>query len=133
MIKKLLKLILFNILALYAINQISKSLIFVEGTQTLIKTASFLAVFSYLAKPVLKILLLPINAITLGTVGSLLDVFGLYLAQILIKGFEITNFYFPGFDYNGFVIPSFTLSIFISYLVISFLLNLFIGIINWII
>jgi len=133
MIKKLLKLILVNSMALYAINQISEGFIFAGGTQTLLKTAAFLAIFAYLAKPVLKLLLLPINVITLGAVGSLLDVFGLYLAQMLIKGLEITNFYFPGFDYNGIIIPSFTLSTFASYIVLSFLLNLFIGIISWII
>ena len=129
MIKKILKLTLLLTFSLITTNQLWGNLEFSFIPWTIIKIGFVLSLFEILVKPILKIVLFPINFLTLGIFRSLIDVVGLYLAIFLFADFHITNIYTPATSLIGIDIPELRFSGFFAYLVtsitIGFFLNLF--------
>ena len=106
---------------------------FSQGLKTLVSVALALTVFESVVKPIVKLLLLPINILTLGMARWLINVIGLYLVTIVVPGFSISPYQFPGLNYNGFSAPTVNFSLFWTYVIVSFLLNLVISLVRWII
>ncbi len=129
--KRIIKFWFVSFVSLLIVAQIVDSVNFTNNYLTIAQAAVFLTLFEYFLKPVVKLLLLPINLITLGTVRWLVNVISLYLATILIVGFSIAPYYFAGINNSGFVIPSIQLSLFWTYVLVSFLLNIVTSLINW--
>ena len=129
--KRIIKFWFVSFVSLLIVAQIVDSVNFTNNYLTIAQAAIFLTLFEYFLKPVVKLLLLPINLITLGTVRWLVNVISLYLATILIVGFSIAPYYFAGINNSGFVIPSIQLSLFWTYVLVSFLLNIVTSLINW--
>jgi uncharacterized membrane protein YvlD (DUF360 family) len=129
MIKKITKLTLLLTFSLITVNQIWGNLEFVNIPWTIIKTGLLLAVFEIIIKPILKIILFPINILTLGLFRSLIDVVGLYLAVFLFADFYIKNIHTLSTSILGITIPELNFPGFFAYLVtsisIGFFLNLF--------
>ncbi len=59
---------------------------------TLIAVALVIAILNSIIKPVILILTLPINILTLGLFTLLINAFLMYLASVLVKGFYVQNF-----------------------------------------
>jgi len=117
--KKLLKFTLLFTFALQTTHLLTKNLHYHDDLWTLVKVAFVLAIFEILLKPIIKLLLLPINIITLGTFRTVINTIGLYLAIFLIINFKIDNFYLFGYYITGFW------AIFFTSLIINLILNLF--------
>ena len=130
--KKHLRKWLIFVISLAAVNQLTNTLGFTAGIKTLLVVAAAFTVFDAAIKPVVKILLLPINLLTLGLARWVVNVVGLYLVTIAVPGFVIFPYQFPGFNYQGFIAPPFSLSLFWTYVLISFLLNLTFSLVSWI-
>jgi putative membrane protein len=131
--KKIIKLWFIYFVSLVIICEALPSLRIADGYLTLVKAAIALSFFDFLIKPIVKLLLLPINILTLGIFRWIINVLVLYLTTILVPHFQINPFLFPGFQSNGLVLPSFSLSLFWSYIFVSFLLDLISSIIRWLI
>lgn len=87
-------------------------------------TASIIWFFlNKIVKPIIKLLLLPINLITLNLFSWMVGVLTLFLLQIFADGVNIASFTFPGLEISGFIVPSFFINLFFSYLLSSILLN----------
>ena len=69
-------------------------------------------VFNFVLTPIIKILLLPINLLTLGLFRWLTNVLVLYLFDLLYDGISITAFNYPGFNSSVLSLPSGHLSLF---------------------
>lgn len=111
--KKFLKFILLFTFALITENQIWHNLNFNYIPLTIIKVALILAIFELLLKPVIKILLLPINILTLGLIRSVIDTLGLYLAIFILDDFKVKDIFFQQYHFTNFfafLISSLTLS-----------------------
>lgn len=80
---------------------------------TLLLAALVLTILNSIVKPILSLLLLPINIVTLGLFSVVLNVALLWLATYLVPGFQILPTSFFGLELNYF----FTL------LLISFLIG----------
>lgn len=74
----------------------------VSNTVTLILAGLVLAFLNMTIRPVLKILFLPINVITLGVFGWVINVLILYLALWLVPGFTVQEITILGFVLNQF-------------------------------
>ena len=122
--KKILKFTLLFTFALITANQIWGNLSFDIIPWTIIKTALVLAIFEVLLKPILKVILFPINLLTLGLFRIVIDTLGLYLAGFLFSDFYIQNINSPATNIIGFNIPQLNFSGFFAYLVTSFTLGL---------
>ncbi len=106
---------IFSILLLtWLVPQVS-----VTNTVTLIVAGIVLALLNMIVRPILKILFLPINLITLGLFGWVINVFILYLATWLVPGFSIQEIVLFGYEMNQFLSLTFVailMSLFSSFL-----------------
>mgnify|MGYP001591355684 CR=1 FL=1 len=118
--------------ALYLASQIASGMIFEKGFETLFITGGALALASILAKPVINILLLPINLITFGFFKWVSSAIVLYLVTLVVPGFKIIQFLFSGLATKYFDIPVVSLEGTLAYIAFSFLLSLITSILFWI-
>lgn len=117
--KKLLRFILIITFVLVTENQIFSNLSFGQGTITILKVAVILTIFELLLKPIIKLLLLPINILTLGLIRIVINTLGLYLSIYFLNDFKVKDISFYQFNFNGFF------AFLITSLTISFLINIF--------
>ena len=112
--KKLLRYIILFTFSLITANQIWQNLSFEKIPLTIIKVAVILTIFELLLKPVIKILLIPINILTLGLFRIVIDTLGLYLAVFFLSDFQVGNIFISQYNYpvNNFwayLLSSFTI------------------------
>lgn len=106
MIKKLLRYTLLFSFSLATANQIWHNLYFQNNIKTIIYVSLILTIFELFLKPILKILLLPVNLLTLGTLRLVINTLGLYLAKFLLTDFKVYNIHVETFKWQGFLIPT---------------------------
>lgn len=127
--KKILKFTLLLTFSLITTNQIWQNLYFTNIPWTIIKIAFVLSIFEIILKPIIKILLLPINILTLGTFRIVINTFGLYLTTFLFSDFQIKNINSPATVFFGLSIPQLQFTNLFAYLItsltISFILYFF--------
>lgn len=111
---KLLKPIITTILTIAALAWILPTVSYLNWT-TLILAGIVLTLLQKIVKPILKLLFLPINVVTLGFFSLVINVLILWLATYLVPGFHIDEIILAGVHLNGFF----------SLLLVSFLLGFF--------
>jgi len=114
--KKILRYIILFTFSLITANQIWHNLSFSKIPLTIIEVAAILTLFELLLKPIIKILLIPINILTLGLFRLVIDTLGLYLAIFFISDFQVENIYISKYNYQvnnfwAFLLSSFTIGI----------------------
>jgi putative membrane protein len=129
--KKILKLLVFNLIALRLTAEIIPSISFSPGLKTILLAALALTGFEYLLKPIAKILFLPINILTLGTLRWVINVIGLYLVTLFVDGFSVSAYSFPGLNWQGLIIPAISFSLVLTYILVSFFINLVTTLLSW--
>ena len=127
MIRKIAKLTLLLTFCLITHQQIWANLDFSSLPSTIIKVAFVLAIFETVIKPIIKILLLPINVLTLGTLRLVISTLGLYLAVFFIDNFSLLNISTTSTNWQGLNTPPFHFSGFFAYLVSALTINLILG------
>lgn len=129
--KTILRQVGINYLSLYLSSTIFYGFS-IEGAFQVIFVASVVwLLLNKIVKPIIKLLLLPINLITLGLFSWVISVITLYLLQFLIIGINLQPHDFMGFSYQGFTIPSFHINLFFSYIITSVLINSIHSLIDW--
>jgi len=117
--KKILRLILISVFCLITINQIWQNLSFDSGVISLVKVGIILTLFEIFLKPLVKILLLPINLLTLGAFRIVINTLGFYLATFVLADFHVSDISKSQFSYQGFSVPPINFYGFFAYLVTS--------------
>lgn len=130
--RKIIRHYVLDTFALYLSSQIASGMMFDKGFETLFITGGALAIASILAKPVINILLLPINLITFGLFKWVSSAIALYLVTLIVPGFKIIEFFFGGLSTQYFDIPSISLEGTLAYITFSFLLSLITSLLFWI-
>ncbi len=121
------------LIALYTATYFFAGLVLNGGTIQYLYDAALLVVGFIIVRPIINIVALPFNALTLGVFSIFSTVIVLFLLTLTDRNFIIQPFTFQGLSVSGFAIPEFHLNIFLSYLLISvtiqlvykFLMNLF--------
>lgn len=108
--KRILFNILLNMISIAIVAHFIPGLNYEGGIKTLVGVAVILSLANIFVKPIIKILTLPIELITLGLFGILINAGMLYLTAYFIPGFSIKGFYFTGietawFTFNPHQIP----------------------------
>lgn len=126
--KTLLRYLLINTVSLYITTETIKGLSYSGGFQTLLLGGAAFTVINFLLIPLLKILLLPLNLLTLGFFAWATNVLAIYALTNVVPQFRLTPYYFPGYESGGFVIPAIQLTTLwvaiLSSLMIGFLTHL---------
>lgn len=80
--------------------------------------------FNFILSPIIKLLLLPINLLTLGLFRWVTNVIILYLFDLLYDGIRIVGFNYPGYSSSIISLPSGPLSLFWVLVLASLLMSL---------
>jgi uncharacterized membrane protein YvlD (DUF360 family) len=131
--KIFLRHVLINLLVLYLTDLFYPGFSILHDFKTLLSAAVIWLLLNKIVKPVIKLLLLPINLITLNLFSWAISLLTLFLLKLLVGGINIESYSFPGANFEGFVIPAMFIGVFLSYLITSTLLNTFHSFIFWLI
>jgi putative membrane protein len=80
-------------------------------------------IFNFFLSPIIKLLLLPINILTLGLFRWLTNVLVLYLFDLIYDGINIMAFTYPGYSSSVISIPSGDLNLFWVLVIASLLMS----------
>lgn len=131
--KKLLRVFVVETFSLYLVAGVAAGMLFEKGVGTLLFAGFGLAVASFIVKPVINLLLLPINLITFGLFRWVSSAIALYLVTLVVLEFRIERFAFAGFTSTLFDLPAILLDGAGAFIAFSFLLSFITGVIYWII
>ncbi len=119
--------------SLFVVSRIAEGIVFAKGWQDLFLAGAGLTVVSLLAKPVISVLLLPLNLITFGLFRWVSSAIALYLVTLIVSGFMIVGFHFGGLSTKWFDIPTLNFAGLWAFVAFSFLLSFIGSLIHWII
>ena len=128
----IIKHFLIDTVSLYLISQAVSGIVFAEGLYTLALAGFVLMLATMIVKPVINILLLPINLITFGLFKWVTYVITLYLVTLVVPGFHLGEFVFKGFNSYWFPIPGISLSGILAFIAFSFIISTISSILYWI-
>jgi len=129
--KSLIRKLLLNVAVIFAAAKVLPGLSYSEDFKVLVLAAVALGLVNLFVRPLVKLVTLPINLLTLGIFSWVVNVLMLYLVTRLIPGFTISGFHFDGFNYQGLVVPAMEVGLFSSYILSSFLISLLTSALGW--
>lgn len=133
MIRRAFKFFLVNTVSLYLINLVVSGLEFSEGLKTIVLTGIALAVAALVIKPIINLLLLPINLITFGLFRWVSYAVMFYIVALVVPGFKIVGFFFAGLSSSWITIPQISFHGAVAVIAFSFLISLTSSFIEWLI
>ncbi len=125
--------IVFYSFSLFALTLVFPGVKIAGGLETYLLGGFALSIIFLLIKPVLNILTLPLNLVTLGAFSFFTNVIILYLLTLFVPKIKITLFVFQGFSYAGFTIPRTDVNQFFAFIVSGFALSAIITFLTWLI
>lgn len=129
--KSILRRIVFYSVALFLVAQALDGIKIDGGLTTYVVGGIALSILFLIVKPILSIVTLPLNIITLGLFSFLTNAIILYLLTILVPNISIAAFKFNGFSFWGFVAPQLQVDNFFAFVIASVLLSLIVGFLRW--
>ncbi|MDO8270009.1 MAG: phage holin family protein [Candidatus Levybacteria bacterium] len=129
--KGILRNVLLYAFSLYLTQMLFSGLVLHNGIRTLIVGGILLAIGFKIIKPVLSIISLPFNMLTLGLFSIVILAFILFLITLIYPSIEVRPFTFTGFSFWGIEIHRFYVSLLLSYALISGTIYLITKFINW--
>lgn len=129
--KALLRNFLINLASLWLATRLISGVYFEGGFKTLLIGAFVFMLINFLLVPLLKLLFLPLNLLTLGIFGWLINVLALYALTTFVSGFKISSFVFAGFFSGGFSIPPVEISAFWTAVLASFVIGAVTHFLQW--
>lgn len=130
--RTILKHFIINTVTLYLISQAVSGMQFAQGSYTLLLAGLVLTLTTLIIKPVINILLLPINLITFGFFKWVGYAITLYLVTLIVPGFKLLDFVFKGYNSYWFAVPGITLAGILAFIAFSFLISCISSLFNWI-
>ena len=130
--KNILKSFLINAVALYVLTVIVPAFRIGGGLNSFLTAGATLTVLNILVKPILNLLLLPINLLTLGFFRWASSVLIIWLLTKLTPGLSISNYNFQGFSYQGFIIPPAHFNVLWTLIIGSFMMSIITTFLDWI-
>jgi uncharacterized membrane protein YvlD (DUF360 family) len=131
--KRILRHYIIDTLCLLAISKIATGIVFGNGIITILQAGIAVTAVSLIAKPIINLLLLPINLITFGLFRWVAASVIIYIATLVVSAFKVVEFSFPGLSTKWIDLPSLNLHGIAAYIGFSFLLSLFTSFIYWLI
>ena len=121
---------LLTAFSLFIVSKFYSGLNIPQNLLNLLWAGLIISLLNQLVKPIIKLLLLPINLLTLGLFSWLANVIVLLIAVKIIPDLIITSFTFESVSYSGFLIPNIYLNFFFSLILSSFFLSLIFNLLN---
>lgn len=130
--KTILKHFIINTVSLYLVSLAVSGIVFAEGTYSVLLAGIVLTLTTMIIKPIINVLLLPINLVTFGLFRWVGFAITLYLVTLIVPGFKLLDFVFKGISAYWFIIPPVTLSGILAFIAFSFVISIIASIGYWI-
>ena len=131
--KSLLRNTLFNALSLFILSQAISGLKVSGGLITFIIGGLVLSLLFLVVKPLLNLISLPLNLVTMGLFSFLINAIIFYLLTVFVTGISITSFTFSGYSFSGFIVPRMYFNTFFAFIIIALLQSLIVTFLSWLI
>jgi putative membrane protein len=118
---------------LYLTSLVASGMIFEQGLKTIIIAGIAVTLVSVFAKPVINLLLLPLNLVTFGIFRWVASAVILYIVTLLVKTFKIIEFSFSGFTNKWIEIPTLHFEGVLAFVAFSFVLSILTSSIHWLV
>jgi len=118
---------------LYLASQIASGMVFEGGPTTLLLAGAGLTVATLVVRPLINILILPINLLTFGLFKWVSSAIALYLVTLVIPGFRIVQFNYAGLSTKWVDIPGFSFEGLLAFVAFSFLISFIASFLHWLI
>lgn len=128
---KIVKHSIIDSVTLYLISLVVTGISFDKGFETVLLTGFVLAMSQMIVKPVINLLLLPINLVTFNLFKWVSYAITLYLVTLVVPGFEVTGFNFAGIESYWFNLPAVNLDGALGLVLLSFVISIISSIIYW--
>lgn len=129
--KSIIRNTFINALSLFFLTVIFSGVKVTGGLTTYILGGLILSLMFNFVKPLINIVSLPLNLLTMGAFSFLVNVFIFYLATTLVGNITIREFTYQGTSLAGFVIPKINFSTFFAYIVAAFGQSVFVSFLTW--
>ena len=131
--KGLLRNTVINGVSLAVLNQLVPGVTIVGGFKTFLISGFILSLLLLIIKPILNILSLPLNMVTLGLFSFFTNSIILYLLTIFVTDITVSKFTFNGYTIAGFVIPVMNYNSLTAFILTAAILSLIIAFFEWLI
>lgn len=131
--RTLLRYFLINLVSLYAATRILPGLTYTGGFKGLAIGAVVFMLINWILVPLLKILFLPLNLLTVGIFAWLINVLALYALTTIVSDFQLLPYNFAGFSSSIVSIPAMELSSFWVAVVASFIIGVISHFLQWLV
>ena len=118
--KKLFRMVVFSALAIYLTSLWNKGFILPSTLAMFIKATVAVTVIYYVVLPISKLVLLPLNIITLGMMSFLVYLFALHLLNSGFNFITIKDWVFAGASFLGLTVPKTSINYFFNLVLSSF-------------
>src|SRR5680860_518449 len=129
--KSILRNTLINAFALFLISQAISGMHISGCFETYLCGVFALSLLFLILKPILNIIAIPLNIVTLGFFSVITNIIIYYLLTVFVPSISITDFTYQGFSYAGFIIPRFYINIFFSFITVSFMQSVIFSFVSW--
>ena len=124
---------LFNAFSIFFLSQILSGVKVSGGLFTYILGGIALTLLFKILRPILNLLALPLNIVTLGMFSFLTNIIIFYFLTVFVVGISISAFTFSGFSYAGFTIPQIYFNTLFAFIIVAFLQSVCVSFLNWLI
>jgi putative membrane protein len=129
--KSFIRNIFINSLSIFLLVQVVPGLRVSGGFLTIAAGGLALSLLFMLVKPVLNLISLPLNLVTMGLFSFLTNAIIFYLLTVFVPGISISAFQFSGYSFAGFIIPRLYINTLFAFILIAFLQSLIVTAISW--
>lgn len=131
--KAILRNFLINLAALWITTRILPGLTYDGGFKSLFLGAVVFMLINWLVVPLLKVMFLPLNLLTLGIFGWAVNVIALYIMTSILPQFKLLPYDFPGINLSWVIIPPFSLNLLEVAIIASFLIGFMSHFLQWLV
>lgn len=131
--KGLIRNTVINGLSLAVLNQVVPGVTILGGFKTYIISGLILSLLLLIIKPILNILSLPLNMITLGLFSFFTNSIILYLLTVFVTDITVSKFTFNGYEFAGFIVPVMDFNTLWAFVLTAAILSIIIGFFDWLI
>ncbi len=129
--KKLFRNYLINLAALLLASMIIPGLVFEGGFTSYLYASGVFMVINMLVVPLLKVMFLPLNLLTLGVFSWIVNVLALYLLTKIVPELNLIPFEFYGANLAGIIVPPMHLNVLMVAIVASFVIGFTSHFLSW--
>jgi putative membrane protein len=131
-IRLLLRSLAINVICIVIASQVLAGVMtYVGGVTTLLTAALVIAIVNLLIKPIINLLLLPLNLVTMGLFRWIANLVTLYIVTWLVPNIQIHSFIFPGLNLTFLIIPAIPFSAFGAFIVTTLVLTAVFHLVYW--